>query len=53
MERYLAMGNEMIKALGLENKEVILFWKAYEEKRFFFFFLHYRCFKYGLAELSV
>ena len=50
MERYLAMGNEMIKALGLENEKVILFWKAYEEKRFLACDLHYMCFKNGMAE---
>lgn len=50
MERYLAMGNEMITALGLENKKVILFWEAYEEKRFLACDLHYMCFKNGQAE---
>ena len=31
-EKYEAMGNEMIRNLGFENKKVILFWKAFEEE---------------------
>ena len=27
-------GNKMTTALGFENKAVLLFWKAFEEKRF-------------------
>lgn len=45
MDKYFAMGEEMTKALGFENKKVILFWKAYEEKRFVACDLHYKCFK--------
>lgn len=44
-EKYEAMGNEMIKNLGFENKKVILFWRAFEEERWLACELHYRCFK--------
>ena len=47
-EKYEAMGNEMIRNLGFENKKVILFWKAFEEERWLACELHYNCFKRGL-----
>ena len=47
-EKYEAMGNEMIRSLGFENKKVILFWKAFEEERWLACKLHYKCFKKGL-----
>ena len=46
-EKYEAMGNEMIRNLGFENKKVILFWKAFEEERWLACELHYNCFKRG------
>lgn len=46
-EKYEAMGNEMIRSLGFENKKVILFWKAFEEERWLACELHYKCFKKG------
>lgn len=33
-------GNKMTTALGFENKSVLSFWKAFEEKRFFVCSLH-------------
>ena len=51
-EKYEAMGNEMIRSLGFENKKVILFWKAFEEKRWLACELHYSCFKKGLTKQS-
>ena len=51
-EKYEAMGNEMIKNLGFENKKVILFWKAFEEERWLACELHYNCFKKGLTKQS-
>ena len=51
-EKYEAMGNEMIKSLGFENKKVILFWKAFEEERWLACELHYGCFKKGLTKQS-
>ena len=51
-EKYEAMGNEMIRSLGFENKKVILFWKAFEEKRWLACELHYNCFKKGLTKQS-
>ena len=47
-EKYEAMGNEMIRSLGFENKKVILFWKAFKEERWLACELHYKCFKKGL-----
>lgn len=38
---YEKMGNEMTTALGMENKKVLLFWKAFEEKRFLACYLHW------------
>ena len=49
-EKYEAMGNEMITSLGLENKKVILFWKAFEEERWLACKLHYKCFKKMLTK---
>ena len=46
-EKYEAMGNEMTRSLGFENKKVILFWKAFEEERWLACELHYKCFKKG------
>ena len=40
-EKYEAMGNEMIRSLGFENKKVILFWKAFEEERWLACELYY------------
>ena len=51
-EQYEAMGNEMIRNLGFENKKVILFWKAFEEERWLACELHYNCFKKGLTKQS-
>ena len=51
-EKYEAMGNEMIRSLGFENKKVILFWKAFEEERWLACELHYNCFKKGLTKQS-
>ena len=51
-EKYKAMGNEMIRSLGFENKKVILFWKAFEEERWLACELHYNCFKKGLTKQS-
>lgn len=51
-EKYEAMGNEMIRNLGFENKKVILFWKAFEEERWLACELHYNCFKKGLTKQS-
>ena len=51
-EKYEAMGNEMIRNLGFENKKVILFWKAFEEERWLACELHYGCFKKGLTKQS-
>ena len=51
-EKYEAMGNEMIRSLGFENKKVILFWKAFEEERWLACELHYGCFKKGLTKQS-
>ena len=51
-EKYEAMGNEMIRSLGFENKKVILFWKAFEEERWLACELHYSCFKKGLTKQS-
>lgn len=45
IRNYEAMGNELTKALGLENKTVILYWKAFEEKRWLACSLHYNAFK--------
>ena len=42
---YEAMGNELTTSLGLENRTVILYWKAFEEKRFFDCELHYQVYK--------
>ena len=47
-EKYEAMGNEMTRSLGFENKKVILFWKAFEEERWLACELHYQCFKKGI-----
>ena len=52
-EKYEAMGNEMIRSLGFENKKVILFWKAFEEERWLACELHYKCFKKGLTKQSI
>lgn len=52
-EKYEAMGNEMIRNLGFENKKVILFWKAFEEERWLACELHYNCFKKGLTKQSI
>ena len=52
-EKYEAMGNEMIRTLGFENKKVILFWKAFEEERWLACELHYGCFKKGLTKQSI
>ena len=49
-EKYEAMGNEMIRSLGFENKKVILFWKAFEEECWLACELHYNCFKKGLTK---
>ena len=49
-EKYEAMGNEMTRSLGFENKKVILFWKAFEEERWLACELHYGCFKKGLTK---
>ena len=49
-EKYEAMGNEMIRSLGFENKKVILFWKAFEEERWLACELHYSCFKKWLTK---
>ena len=46
MDKYLEMGNEMTTVLGLENEKVILFWKAYDEKRWLACELHYKAFKH-------
>ena len=46
-EKYEAMGNEMIRSLGFENKKVTLFWEAFEEERWLACELHYNCFKKG------
>ena len=51
-EKYEAMGNEMIRNLGFENKKVILFWKAFEEERWLACELYYNCFKKGLTKQS-
>ena len=51
-EKYEAMGNEMIRSLGFENKKIILFWKAFEEERWLACELHYGCFKKGLTKQS-
>ena len=51
-EKYEAMGNEMIRSIGFENKKVILFWKAFEEERWLACELHYKCFKKGLTKQS-
>ena len=51
-EKYEAMGNEMTRSLGFENKKVILFWKAFEEERWLACELHYSCFKKGLTKQS-
>ena len=51
-EKYEAMGNEMTRSLGFENKKVILFWKAFEEERWLACELHYNCFKKGLTKQS-
>ena len=51
-EKYEAMGNEMTRSLGFENKKVILFWKAFEEERWLACELHYKCFKKGLTKQS-
>ena len=51
-EKYEAMGNEMTRSLGFENKKVILFWKAFEEERWLACELHYGCFKKGLTKQS-
>ena len=51
-EKYEAMGNEMTRSLGFENKKVILFWKAFEEKRWLACELHYKCFEKGLTKQS-
>ena len=42
---YEAMGNELTTSLGFENKTVILYWKAFEEKRFLACELHYKVYK--------
>ena len=52
-EKYEAMGNEMIRNLGFENKKVILFWKAFEEERWLACELHYNCFKKGLTKQPI
>ena len=52
-EKYEAMGNEMIRNLGFENKKVILFWKAFGEERWLACELHYNCFKKGLTKQSI
>lgn len=44
-KKYEAMGNEMTMALGFENRKVILFWKAFDEKRWIACELHYNLFK--------
>ena len=49
-EKYVAMGNEMIRSLGFENKKVILFWKAFEEECWLACELHDNCFKKGLTK---
>ena len=51
-EKYEAMGNEMIRSLGFENKKVILFWKAFEEERWLVCELYYKCFKKWLTKQS-
>ena len=51
-EKYEAMGNEMTRNLGFENKKVILFWKAFEEERWLACELHYKCFEKGLTKQS-
>lgn len=52
-EKYEAMGNEMTRSLGFENKKVILFWKAFEEERWLACELHYKCFEKGLTKQSI
>ena len=52
-EKYEAMGNEMTRSLGFENKKVILFWKAFEEERWLACELHYNCFKKGGLTISL
>lgn len=32
-KKYEEMGNEMTKALGMENVKVVLYWKAFDECR--------------------
>lgn len=46
--KWEAKGNEMTKALGMSNKKVFLFWKAYEEQRWLACSLHYNCWKRGI-----
>ena len=43
-EKYEAMGNEMIRSLGFENKNLIFFLNAFEEERLLFFEFYYNCF---------
>jgi hypothetical protein len=34
-QKYFEIGNKLITNLGLENKTVIKYWKAYEKNNFF------------------
>lgn len=34
-QKYLEIGNQLTTNLGLENKTVIKYWKAYEKNNFF------------------
>lgn len=44
-KRFEEMGMEMTNRLGFENRKVILYWKAFEEKRWLACELHYESFK--------
>ena len=43
-------GLEMTRSLGLENKKVILFWKAFEEGRFLACGLHLKFWELSLRK---
>ncbi len=34
-QKYFEMGEKLTKRLGLENRKIIKYWKAYEKNNFF------------------
>lgn len=43
IKKYERMGEELIRELGFEHNRVVLYWKAFEEKRWLACNFHYAC----------